>query len=120
MGYLVKDMIKFSNQQLPGPKRIQVTMQEVTEFYSVSSCCPKTEMWRSEKGEWKEKEGKRERRGIDGKATEGTESFEGQKMQHPLKRKRYLINKREKELREKLEGFGQLFFDGNSKVKNLI
>lgn len=112
-----KDMVKFSDPQSHRPERVPVTKKLLSSVRSAHAAY-------RQKCE-KEKEEKERRRKE--KEKEEAEIARRQKEMDALKaknasllEKETALNEREKELREKLEGVGQLLVDGNSKLKSSV
>ena len=94
-----KDMVKFSDPQSHRPERVPITKKLLSSV-------------RSEKNV---KKRKKEEAGI---ARQQKEMDALKAKNASLLEKETALNERGKELREKLEGVGQLLFDGNSKLKS--
>ena len=112
-----KDMVKFSDPQSHRPERVPVTKKLLSSVRSAHAAY-------RQKCEKEKEENERRRKE---KEKEETEIARRQKEMDALKaknasllEKETALNEREKELREKLEGVGQLLIDGNSKLKSSV
>ena len=100
-----KDMVKFSDPQSRRPERVPVTKKLLSSVRSAHAAYRQ----KCEK-EKEEAEIARRQKEMDALKAKNTSLLE----------KETVLNEREKEIREKLEGVGQLLIDGNSKLKSSV
>ena len=106
-----KDMVKFSDPQSHRPERVPVTKKLLSSVRSAHTAY--RQKCENEKEENEEKE--------EAEIARATKEMDALKAKNvSLLEKETALNEREKELRKKLEGVGQLLIDGNSKLKSSV
>ena len=103
-----KDMVKFSDPQSHRPERVPVTKKLLSSVRSAHVAY-------RQKCE-NEKEGRKKRKKRQKLLGRQKEMDALKAKNASLLEKETALNEREKELRKKLEGVGQLLIDGNSKL----
>jgi len=112
-----KDMVKFSDPQSHRPERVPVTKKLLSSVRSAHAAYRQKCEKEKEENERRRKEKEKEEAEIARRQKE----MDALKAKNAsLLEKETALNEREKELREKLEGVGQLLIDGNSKLKSSV
>ena len=108
-------MVKFSNPQSHRPERVPITKKLLSSVRSAQAAYrPKCEK-DIEENERRRREKEKEEAEIARRQKE----MDALKAKNAsLLEKETALNEREKELRQKREGVGQLFIDGNTKLKS--
>ena len=113
-----KDMVKFSDPQSHRPERVPaVTKKLLSSVRSAHAAYRQKCEKEKEENERRRKEKEKEEAEI---ARHQKEMDALKAKNASLLEKETALNEREKELREKLEGVGQLLIDGNSKLKSSV
>ena len=112
-----EDMIKFSGPQLHRPERVPVTKKLLSPVRSAHVAYKQKCEKEREENERRRKEKEKEEADIARRQKE----MDTLKVKNAsLLEKETALHERENELREKLEGVGQLLIDGNSKLKSSV